>query len=115
MNMGEDMYSHDKAPSAFAAYLAVAAGVLLMILAIRLIAGRKKETQAAKEQQSLSLGFAVSAWLSLGFIMALLRWQPWGTRLMYPALAVTTIMSANLLWLFMQKIRRGYATAFWAF
>lgn len=111
MNMGEDMYSHDKAPSAFAAYLAVAAGVLLMILAIRLIAGRKKETQAAKEQQSLSLGFAVSAWLSLGFIMALLRWQPWGTRLMYPALAVTTIMSANLLWLFMQKnkawIRNG--------
>lgn len=114
MNMGADMYSHDKAPSAFAAYLAVAAGVLLLILAIRLIARGKKETQKEKEQQRFSLGFAFSAWLSLGFIMALLRWQPWGTRLMYPALTITTIMSANLLWLFMQKsrawIRNGILT-----
>lgn len=105
MNMGDDMYSHDKTPSAFAAYLAVAAGVLLIVLCIKLVVGRKKVDAAVKSQWKLSLGFAVSAWLSLGFIMALLRWQPWGTRLMYPALAMTVIASANLLWLFIQGVQ----------
>lgn len=106
MNMGDDMYSHDKTPSAFAAYLAVAAGILLLALLVRLIVGRKKKTEGTKKQWGLSLGYAVSAWLSLGFIMALLRWQPWGTRLMYPALAMTVIMSANLLWLFIGKLKK---------
>ncbi len=105
MNMGDDMYSHDKTPSAFAAYLAVAAGVLLIVLCIKLVVGRKKVDATVKSQWKLSLGFAVSAWLSFGFIMALLRWQPWGTRLMYPALAMTVIASANLLWLFIQGIQ----------
>lgn len=103
MNMGEDMYSHDKTPSAFAAYLALAGGILLAVLLIGLIVKRKRMDQGAKEQGRLSLGFAISSWLSLGFIMALLRWQPWGTRLMYPALAMTVIMSANLLWLFLKN------------
>lgn len=106
MNMGDDMYSHDKTPSAFAAYLAVLGGVLLVILLVRLIVKRKKISTEVKNQWSLSLGFAVSAWLSFGFIMALLRWQPWGTRLLYPALAITVIMSANLLWLFIGKMRK---------
>lgn len=106
MNMGDDMYSHDKTPSAFAAYLAVAAGILLLILLLRLMIKGKKKPEAVRGQWRLSLGCAVSAWLSLGFIMALLRWQPWGTRLMYPALAVTVIMSANLLWLFAGKLKK---------
>lgn len=105
MNMGDDMYSHDKTPSAFAAYLALASGVLLLVLLIRLIAGRKKTAEDTRKQWGLSLGYAVSAWLSFGFIMALLRWQPWGTRLMYPALAMTVVMSANLLWLFTRKCK----------
>jgi hypothetical protein len=107
MNMGEDMYSHDKTPSAFAAYLAVLGGILLLILAVKLAAGRKKADRQIKQQWKLSLGFSVSAWLSLGFIMALLRWQPWGTRLLYPALAITVIMSVHLLWLFMKNIKKG--------
>lgn len=107
MNMGEDMYSHDKTPSAFAAYLAVLGGVLLVVLLVRLVIKRKKLEKEMKRQWGLSLGFALSAWLSFGFIMALLRWQPWGTRLMYPALAITVIMSANLLWLFLGKLKKG--------
>lgn len=107
MNMGEDMYSHDKTPSAFAAYLAVLGGVLLVVLLVHLIIKRKKLDKEIIDQWSLSLGFALSAWLSFGFIMALLRWQPWGTRLMYPALAITVIMSANLLWLFFGKLNKG--------
>lgn len=107
MNMGEDMYSHDKTPSAFAAYLAVLGGILLVILFIRLIVKRKETEKEIKSRWSLSLGFALSAWLSFGFIMALLRWQPWGTRLMYPALAITVIMSANLLWVFLGNLKKG--------
>lgn len=107
MNMGEDMYSHDKAPSAFAAYLAVAAGVLMLVLVIKLMVYRKKVDLQTKKQWKLSLGYAVSAWLSFGFIMALLRWQPWGTRLMYPALAMTVIASANLLWLFLKNAKKA--------
>lgn len=106
MNMGEDMYSHDKTPSAFAAYLAVAAGVLLIVLLVRLMLKRKKVSGETKRQWGLSLGYGISAWLSLGFIMALLRWQPWGTRLMYPALAMTVIMGANLLWLFTGNMKQ---------
>ena len=105
MNMGDDMYSHDKTPSAFAAYLAVAAGVMLVVLLVKLIVKRKKVDAVLKAQWKLSLGYAVSAWLSFGFIMALLRWQPWGTRLMYPALAMTVIAGANLLWLFIQGLQ----------
>lgn len=115
MNMGDDMYSHDKTPSAFVAYLAVIGGVIMIILLItaiiKRIVGKKAKTtdriknvsvQAEKNAwiqspMALSIGFAISSWLSLGFIMALLRWQPWGTRLMYPALSVTIIMSVNML------------------
>lgn len=111
MNMGDDMYSHDKTPSAFAAYMALLGGILLILLLIRLIIRRKKTDVQLKKQWKLSLGFAVSAWLSFGFIMALLRWQPWGTRLLYPALAVTVIMSANLLWLFTDKLKNGIRNA----
>lgn len=107
MNMGDDMYSHDKTPSAFAAYLAVLGGILLLVLLIRLIVQRKKIDRDRKKQWRLSLGFAVSAWLSFGFIMALLRWQPWGTRLLYPALSITVIMSVNLLWLFTRKMGKA--------
>lgn len=107
MNMGEDMYSHDKTPSAFAAYLAALGGILLIVLLVRLVIKRKKLEKETKCRWGLSLGFALSAWLSFGFIMALLRWQPWGTRLMYPALAITVIMSANLLWLFLGNLRKG--------
>lgn len=105
MNMGEDMYSHDKTPSAFAAYLAVFGGILLLVLVLRLLVQRKKIDGAIRRQWKLSIGFSVSAWLSLGFIMALLRWQPWGTRLLYPALAITVIMSVHLLWLFTKNIK----------
>lgn len=111
MNMGEDMYSHDKTPSAFAAYLAVLGGVLLVVLLVRLVVKRKKLDKKTKCRFYLSLGFALSAWLSFGFIMALLRWQPWGTRLMYPALAITVVMSANLLWLFLGNLKKGLQVA----
>lgn len=111
MNMGDDMYSHDKTPSAFVAYLALLGGILLIVLLVRLIIRRKKAEVQLKKQWKLSLGFAVSAWLSFGFIMALLRWQPWGTRLLYPALAITVIMSANLLWLFIDKLKKGIRNA----
>ena len=115
MNMGDDIYSHDKTPSAFVAYLAVIGGVIMVILLIsaiiKRIVGKKvktadtiKNTSVQVEKNTwiqnptaLSIGFAISSWLSLGFIMALLRWQPWGTRLMYPALSVTVIMSVNML------------------
>ncbi|MBR1691836.1 MAG: glycosyltransferase family 39 protein [Lachnospiraceae bacterium] len=53
--------------------------------------------QKGGSSAALTIGFGISAWLSLGFIMALLRWQPWGTRLMYPALAMMVLMIANLL------------------
>lgn len=129
MNMGDDMYSHDKTPSAFVAYLAVIAGVILigMIVTtmIKRLAHRKaQETSSGGNQikqellsggnqinqESISIGFAISAWLSLGFIMALLRWQPWGTRLMYPALAVTVIMSVDMLYCLMRHWKKPVVT-----
>ena len=106
MNMGDDMYSQDKAPSAFVAYMAVFTGILLIVLSIRLLINRKKLPENIKKQWGLSAGFCVSAWLSLGFIMALLRWQPWGTRLMYPALVITIVATVNMLWLFLEKKQR---------
>lgn len=101
MNMGDDMYSHDKTPSAFVAYFAVLAGVILIAMLIKVLFDQKMD-QKERDALWLSIGFAVSDWLSMGFIMALLRWQPWGTRLMYPALAVTVIMSVNMLYLLLK-------------
>ena len=129
MNMGDDMYSHDKTPSAFVAYLAVIAGVILIGMIVTTIIKRlalrkaqkissrgnqiKQEISSKGNQikQELSIGFAISAWLSLGFIMALLRWQPWGTRLMYPALAVTVIMSVDMLYCLMRRWKKPITVA----
>ena len=118
MNMGDDMYSHDKTPSAFVAYLAVIAGVILIGMIVttvikRLAQRKDREISSRGNQikQELSIGFAVSAWLSLGFIMALLRWQPWGTRLMYPALAVTVIMSVDMLYCLMRRWKKPITVA----
>lgn len=118
MNMGDDMYSHDKTPSAFVAYLAVIAGVILIgmivVAVFKRLAHRKAQeisSDVNQIQQELSIGFAISAWLSLGFIMALLRWQPWGTRLMYPALAVTVIMSVNMLYCLMRHWKKPVTAA----
>lgn len=128
MNMGDDMYSHDKTPSAFVAYLAVIAGVILIgmivVAVFKRFAHRKiqeissrgnqinQEISSGGNQikQELSIGFSISAWLSLGFIMALLRWQPWGTRLMYPALAVTVIMSVDMLYCLMRHWKKAVVT-----
>lgn len=95
MNRGANMYSHDITPSAFAGYLAFFCGILLLVLVIK-----------RPRNASISIGFGISCWLSFGFIMALLRWQPWGTRLMYPALAMTVIMIANLLCYLARKITK---------
>jgi len=118
MNRGDNMYSHDVTPSAFVGYLSVLCGVLLLVVIViglvralhhrnrmrsqtdngfgdSLIPDTPSDMQGSPV--SMTIGFGISAWLSLGFIMALLRWQPWGTRLMYPALAMMTIMIANLL------------------
>lgn len=98
MNMGADMYSHDKTPSAVVAYLALLCGFIILIACIFWIISLFKKAKASDSFLSrIDLGFAISVWLSLGFIMALLRWQPWGSRLMYPALAMTVIMTGNLL------------------
>ena len=95
MNRGDNMYSHDITPSAFTGYLALICGVILIVLAIR-----------HKKSHSATVGFGISCWLSFGFIMALLRWQPWGTRIMYPALAMTVIMIANILGLLCKKVTK---------
>lgn len=121
MNRGDNMYSHDVTPSAFVGYLSALSGVVLLgMLAAGLIkalqrsvtskgsgmTGKNANTAAAAKENgkgadkhfaALTLGFGISDWLSFGFIMALLRWQPWGTRLMYPALAMMVIMIANML------------------
>lgn len=118
MNMGDDMYSHDKTPSAFVAYLAVIAGVILIgmivVAVFKRLSHRKIQEISSRGnqiKQELSIGFAISAWLSLGFIMALLRWQPWGTRLMYPALAVTVIMSVDMLYCLMRRWKKPITVA----
>ena len=111
------------------AYLAVIAGVILIGMIVTTIIKRlalrkaqkissrgnqiKQEISSKGNQikQELSIGFAISAWLSLGFIMALLRWQPWGTRLMYPALAVTVIMSVDMLYCLMRRWKKPITVA----
>lgn len=145
MNMGDDMYSHDKTPSAFVAYLAVIAGVILIGMIVVAVfkrlahrkiqeissrgnqinqeisdikitentadVGNKEYKETVENHEFVSIGFSISAWLSLGFIMALLRWQPWGTRLMYPALAVTVIMSVNMLYRLMRHWKKPITVA----
>ncbi|MBE5881071.1 MAG: glycosyltransferase family 39 protein [Lachnospiraceae bacterium] len=114
LNTGDDMYSHDRTSSAFAAYFALLAGVLLVvalvICIVRLLRAKslaKKGTgKQLKEPMNISYGFVVSAWLGFGFIMALLRWQPWGSRLMYPALAVTVIAGVHILGAFCGTFKR---------
>ena len=103
LNTGDDMYSHDRTSSAFAAYFALLAGILLVLCVIGLLVRqwkRKRQTQQtvqAADEQKLSYGFIVSAWLSFGFMMALLRWQPWGSRLLYPSLAMMIPAGAHIL------------------
>lgn len=104
LNTGDDMYSHDRTSSAFVAYLALIAGVLLVVALIQALLRRmKKQSVMSDKNLSLSYGFVISAWLSFGFIMALLRWQPWGSRLMFPALSMTVIASMHILDYFCKK------------
>ena len=102
LNTGDDMYSHDRTSSAFAAYFALLGGILLIVYGIgnliRIAAKKDSKTDA-----SFRPGFVVSAWLGFGFIMALLRWQPWGSRLLYPALSVAAIASVYMLHHFFQN------------
>ena len=123
LNMGDDMYSHDRTPSAFAAYIALIGAVLLMIAVIRkafclvLAAFRKDNKDAGIKTENdktdikrvssnetkkdcgipFSYGFVISSWLGFGFIMALLRWQPWGSRLMYPALTMAAVSAIYII------------------
>ncbi len=109
LNTGDDMYSHDRTSSAFAAYFALLAGVLLVVaLLIRLVQllRRKSAVEKLAVANKISYGFVVSAWLGFGFIMALLRWQPWGSRLMYPALAITVIAGVHILGAFCKPMKR---------
>ncbi|MCR5418173.1 MAG: hypothetical protein K6E84_04585 [Lachnospiraceae bacterium] len=130
LNTGLDMYSHDRTSSAFAAYLALAGAVGLVIWLIAAGVGvlkcrlRKDSRDGiANEVQKNSddslttglqktqkdniangmqkavfhPGFVISSWLGFGFIMALLRWQPWGSRLMYPGLMMATVSAVYML------------------
>lgn len=108
LNTGDDMYSHDRTSSAFAAYFALLAGVLLVIaLVVALINRiRVKKNLAPRKTMQISYGFVISSWLGFGFIMALLRWQPWGSRLMYPALAITVIAGVHILGAFCSRLKR---------
>ena len=122
LNTGDDMYSHDRTSSAFVSYLALAAGVMLVIAIVRLFhaeilrkSGKAGKVGKSRKQKTnahpflgrkISIGFVVSAWLGFGFIMALLRWQPWGSRLMYPALTVTVIASAHMLDVFCERLQK---------
>ncbi len=107
LNTGDDMYSHDRTSSAFAAYFALLAGVLLVIaLVIAAVKYCQKKWGKKVQDLHISYGFVVSAWLGFGFIMALLRWQPWGSRLMYPGLAMTVIAGVHILGAFCHKIKK---------
>ncbi len=105
LNTGDDMYSHDRTSSAFAAYFALLAGVLLVIALVTLLV---KTVRKKKSDWNISYGFVISAWLGFGFIMALLRWQPWGSRLMYPALAVTVLAGTHILGAFCSRMKRKH-------
>lgn len=112
LNTGDDMYSHDRTSSAFAAYFALLAGVLLvialLIALVKMIRAKKtgEKNTAPQKNMQISYGFVISSWLGFGFIMALLRWQPWGSRLMYPALAVTVIAGVHILGAFCSRMKR---------
>jgi len=106
LNTGDDMYSHDRTSSAFAAYFALLAGVLLVIALAILLVKKIRSKKVQSETMQISYGFVISAWLGFGFIMALLRWQPWGSRLMYPALAVTVLAGVHILGAFCKKMKR---------
>ncbi len=114
LNTGDDMYSHDRTSSAFAAYFALLAGVLLVVALVIVLVKKvwakknaKGATAVASDKTSqISYGFVISAWLGFGFIMALLRWQPWGSRLMYPALAITVIAGVHILGAFCGRMKR---------
>ena len=127
LNTGLDMYSHDRTSSSFAAYLSLLGGLLLVLSLVaaffrflrnqartdaaksnttKIDAARnnkpanattKQMSDTSKNSTPISYGFVISAWLGFGFIMALLRWQPWGSRLMYPALTVATVASVHIL------------------
>ena len=121
LNMGDDMYSHDRTPSAFAAYLVLAGGIMVIVLliicgvkAVRHMSrsgqdgagpsvdtaaypkSRDQDAKGSADRAHISYGFVLSAYLGFGFIMALLRWQPWGSRLMYPALTVAAVAAVHL-------------------
>jgi hypothetical protein len=104
LNTGDDMYSHDRTSSAFAAYFALLAGILLVVALVMLLV--KKLRRKESETMQVSYGFVISAWLGFGFIMALLRWQPWGSRLMYPALAVTVLAGVHILGAFCSRMKK---------
>ena len=106
LNTGDDMYSHDRTSSAFAAYFALLAGVLLVIALFILLVKCIRRKAAVKKDMQICYGFVISAWLGFGFIMALLRWQPWGSRLMYPALAITVIAGVHILGAFCNRMKR---------
>lgn len=109
MNRGSNMYSHDITPSAFVGYLALGCGFLLIIFACIQLFRKKIKSGTKPLLHPHTLGFSISCWLSLGFIMALLRWQPWGTRIMYPALAMTVIMIGNLFDIICRNMKKkGY-------
>ena len=102
LNMGDDMYSHDRTSSAFAAYFALLGGVLLLLYGItRPLSGSKKTD--GDSPSFFRPGFVISAWLGFGFMMALLRWQPWGSRLLYPSLSVAAIASVYMLDYFLKR------------
>ena len=106
MNRGDNMYSHDVTPSALVGYLALLCGVGVLVMLVWIFVCRIRKRETSKDFL-LSLGFGISSWLSLGFIMALLRWQPWGTRLMYPALAMMVVTIANLAGLCLKKASKA--------
>ncbi|MBR4759514.1 MAG: hypothetical protein IK078_05120, partial [Lachnospiraceae bacterium] len=58
---------------------------------------KNNKSDAATNFYDPSWGFVISAWLGFGFIMALLRWQPWGSRLMYPALTIAAVSAVHML------------------
>ena len=87
--------------TSIAAFLA---GVLLVIALVVLLVKKLRRKEGG--QMQISYGFVISAWLGFGFIMALLRWQPWGSRLMYPALAVTVLAGVHILGAFCHRMKK---------